>query len=117
MSPYSTFWDYDSGRDGQLLTATGTYLSPWFDATGISDIELRGAFTGGTTTVIVEMNREGPEGATTGAALVSGADVKTAVVSDSGQIVMVPYEFVRIKLTQTTANTTNAQIAAKGRAS
>jgi len=113
MAPWFTFWDYDSGRDGQI--AVGTITSPWFDATGISHVLLRGIFAGGTTVVTVEQNREGPAGGLTGAALVNSATL--TVTGDAGASVATPYEFVRIKIVQTTAVTTNAQLAATGLAS
>lgn len=115
MSPDFTFVDYDSGRDGQLLTATGTYYltkdgTSWFDATGISKIVIQGAFAGGTTTVFVEQNREGG----TGAALVTSTDQKATIITDNGATINIAYQFVRIRVVQATANSTNAQVAAKG---
>jgi hypothetical protein len=114
MLPYTTFWDYDSTRDGQV--AVGTVTSPWFDATGIDGILIRTLFTGGTTQIFVDQNREGPEAATTGAALVSSANVGSASSGDAGADVPVDYRYVRIRIVQTVSSTTNAQLSAKGTA-
>lgn len=114
MSPDSTFTDYDSGRDGQIAVGTISVMKSgveWFDATGIDSIVIRGAFTGGTTAVFVEQSREG-----TGAGLVTSADLKASVITDAGAVVPIAYQFMRIRITQTVGATTNAQLAAKGKA-
>lgn len=114
MSPDFTFVDYDSGRDGQIAVSTITLAKDgvtWFDATGIDSIVLRGTFAGGTTQVFVDQGREG-----TGAALVTSTDQKAAAITDAGAVVPIAYPFVQIRITQTVGATTNAQLAAKGKA-
>lgn len=123
MAPDFTFWTYDSTRDGQLLTATANYYSPWFDVTGIKEINITGTFTGGTTQVFVEQNREGPAGDgegpvanPQGALMFTTADIKATVVGNNGETIKVPHKFARIRINQTVANTTIAHVAAKGAA-
>jgi len=116
MAPWFTFVDYDSGRDGQIAVGTTTLVNSsgttWFDATGISHIVMRGVFAGGTTTITVEQSREGS------AAIVTDSGITAASVAAVGGVsVAIAYQFVRIKVVQTTSPTTNAQLAVKGLAS
>lgn len=117
MSPYSTITDYDSGRDGQIASGATitlpTTANTWFDATGISHAVLRGAFAGGTTQVFVDQARD----AAAGAAILTSADLKASVITDAGAVVPITMQYVRFRIVQTVAITTNAQFSAKGLAS
>lgn len=117
MQPYSTFVDYDSSRDGQVAVGTVTMVdsagNTWFDATGISHIVIRAAVAGGTTTFTVEQSREA--GAS---ALATDSGITSAsAAAVGGATVAISYKFVRIKIVQTVATSTNMQVAVKGLAS
>lgn len=106
MVPGFTIFDYDHARDGAL--PVGTKSTGWLDATGIDSVLIRGTFSGGTTQIFVDQGRLG-----TGAAILTSADQKPAAITDTGALVPVAFQWVQIRIVQTTAPATTAQVAVK----
>lgn len=100
-------WTYDSDRDGQL--PVGTTTSPWFDAADFSEVTVQGAVTNstGATTVFVDQAHV-PNPA---AAEFSSADQFANL--QTGAKVNVGAGYVRLRVVQATAVTTNASISLK----
>lgn len=99
------FWNYDDTRDGQV--AVGTVTSSWFDVQGLATVNLRGAFTNstGATQVFLDYSNDAQ-------AVASSSANVAASLGGAGVEVSVPLKYVRVRIVQTTAATTAAQLGA-----
>lgn len=103
-----TFWNYDHVRDGTI--AVGTVTSPWFDFAGLSAVWLRASFTGGTTQVFLDFSNDGAAVASSSADLKTLASTNTS--TDCGAVTGAGARYVRVRIVQTVATATVAQLGA-----
>lgn len=98
-------YTYDSARDGQI--AVGTITSPFMNVSGFSEVvvSLLFAQTTGATVVTLDYSVDGVNVAVSTAALTGTVDVP--------QKLTLAYPFMRVKIVQTTAATTNARVSVK----
>jgi len=97
-------YTYSDEEQGQVPVSTVT--SPWVNLEGASEVTLSGAFAGGTTTLEIEQSKDG--------VTVDAAKTAIAVAGLTDGIAhKVAYKFVRFKIVQTVATTTNAELSVK----
>jgi hypothetical protein len=103
----SVLWVYDSGDDGQI--AAGTVTSPWFDARGLSKVLVQGVVANSTGTTAVHVDQSHRN---SGTQEVASADQFASL--GTGAEVNVSGRYVRLRIVQATAATTNVHISMKG---
>jgi hypothetical protein len=103
-----TFYNYDHARDGQIVV--GTIVSPWFDVQGLGSAWLRASFTTGTTQVFLDFSNDALTVASSTADLKAAASAADS--SNCGTVVGLPNKYVRVRIVQTVATTTVAQLGA-----